>query len=55
MEAILTTQEKRSIKLMNRFTVNSVEMFFTHFLYLEIVLLRKILSNMPFIEKKLFV
>lgn len=55
MEAILTKQEKRSIKLMNRFTIKSVEMFFTGFLYLETVLLRKILSSMPFIEKKLFV
>ena len=39
---------------MNRFTINSV-MFFTDFLYLETVLLRKILSSMPFMEKKLFV
>ena len=54
MEAILTKQEKRSINLMNRFTINSV-MFFTDFLDLETVLLRKILSSMPFIEKKLFV
>lgn len=55
MEAILTKQENRSIKLVNTFTIQSVEMFFTDFLYLETVLLRKIVSSMPFIEKKLFV